>query len=193
MKKIISMAIVIFSLCSCGSPDTEYPPEEQHNVVIKGDSMAAGVHLDMTTRKVVTTEWWTALKALSVANEGVSGAPIELIRPDTVYHEVVILFAGYNNIKHNYETVDDILKKYSQVLAGISSDKTICIGVPFMEKEKSSAWYPAGDWITEERIQSVNDGIKAMCPLYIDVSDVKTVDGIHPEYELIINRLNGVL
>jgi hypothetical protein len=184
MKKLIFICLL---LAGCGGGSGAAPVQYTapvSSITIKGDSMAAGVNA------YGTTQWWLALMS-TVENNGVSGAPIEylIINPDNRHLQKVILFVGFNNIKHSEQSVSHIIDLYAQAISTIHADKLICVGVPFMDHVKSDTWYPEGAWITNARIQAVNDGIKGMCPNYLDTSDVDSLDGVHPVYDKIIERL----
>lgn len=184
----ITTAIILASLIGCGSVEKQREPG---TVVIIGDSMAAGVHL--SAGEVVTTNWWSTLPATSIVNKGLSGAPISAVPLPQSYYDTAIVYMGFNNLKQPDQTVHGIVAEYQLLLSKISAGRIICAGIPFIEHEKSDPWYPAGAWITRERIQSVNNGIREICPLFVDASDVATVDGVHPDYGLIIGRVSHAL
>lgn len=185
------LIICIALLAGCGGGGGVAEPAKTTtsnipSIMIIGDSMAAGNYYNTATKTVGKTNWYPA-----AVNRGTSGAPLEYIVNDSVdlVAGTMIVYAGFNNIKHLDQAVAGIVNKYAALLKTFVAGRTICIGIPFMEHTKSDPWFPAGAAIDNARIQAVNNGIKSVCPEYIDTSDVATVDGVHPEYAPIIARL----
>ena len=189
MKTLFLLVFSLFFGCGGGSssPTINSPPVQP--VTIKGDSMAAGCN-----EFGCGNTWWLLLTKDS-ENDGVSGAPIDyfLSNPDNRTLKTVILFMGFNNVKHQDQSVSYIVGLYALVIQQTQAQRIICVGIPPMNHALSDIWYPDGAWIPADRIEDVNEGIKGICPNFIKTSDVDTVDGIHPTYDKIIARLNKKL
>jgi hypothetical protein len=181
--------LLLFFLVSCGKESIEVK-----DITVMGDSMAAGVHYSLENNKIETTTWWKELNESS-KTEGIAGAPINylLTKQDRSNLKTVIVFMGFNNLKHQDQSIDYILNLYQTFLNRINSNKIICVGVPYVQNEKLILWYDLYDGQINNRIEQFNLEIKNICENYIDTSDVETVDGIHPDYNLIIERIRGIL
>jgi hypothetical protein len=189
--KYIGIILIAF-LAGCGGGGSSSQPVQYtsavQDVTIKGDSMAIGCN-----EFGCGNTWWLLLPK-NVENDGQSGVPIQYLldNPDHRHLKTVILFIGFNDAKHPDETEAGIIYAYGLALSQITADKIICIGIPPMNHALSDAWYPEGAWIANSRISNVNEGIRSLCPNYIDTSDLTTVDGIHPStvaYQTIVQRL----
>jgi len=161
----------------------------QSNAIrFEGDSMIAGLNYDKKLEMVRTVyDWRDDFKSPDV--NGVSGAPLEVvltgIKPKK--SPIIIIFAGFNNIKHVEESEESIADKYSKIVdrSRQLADKVICIGVPPMFHNKSESWFPEGKLIANNRIISIDSKISNICgDNYIDTPsfwmDSDTDDGIHP-------------
>lgn len=158
---------------------------------VDGDSMVAGINLDIPTKTVIQAySWGDDFPEADI--HGNSGAHLEvvlseLMQAKPVKVKAVIIFAGFNNIKHSDQTPEAIAAKYAGLFhrAKLISDNVLCIAVPPMVHEKSTLWYPEGDWINSKRIHAVNKGINEICGLgFVDTESFWTNqdsdDGIHP-------------
>ena len=156
-------------------------------VRFEGDSMAAGQNYDPQSASVHKVYDWSDFK--DAETHGISGAPLEIIFEGIVPRKaaVIVLFAGFNDIKHVQKPEADIVSEYAKVLNRVKllSDKVVCVGVPPMVHSKSDVWYPEGAGITNARITSVDSYIHNLCgDSYIDTpsfwADSDSDDGIHP-------------
>jgi len=150
--------------------------------------MVAGINYDQKSQSVKAVYAWEHdFKNAEV--HGISGAPLEIVLTELPPKKAltIVIFAGYNNIKHVEQSEESIANRYSQLLtrARQLSDKVICIGVPPMVHSKSDSWYPEGANITNIRILDVDARIHQLCGAhYIDTpsfwADSDSDDGIHP-------------
>jgi lysophospholipase L1-like esterase len=186
MKYLLLTITVVLIISSCsGGGSTPYQPvtyvSPVSQVTIKGDSMAAGID-----SLGDNTNYWGQWNT-SVENDGISGATLDYLINDTVEHrslKTVVLFAGYNNLKHPEQDVPSILALYSQYMNSLTFSKLICVGVPFNTTMDNS------------RVQAFNDGVKLLCPHFVDTSDLITIDGVHPDpssYMIIGQRIGTYL
>ena len=175
---LLSLVLVLFG---CGHNSTPMPAQcggDTHafsdptyyslfisDVTIKGDSMSHGC------AGYSETDYW-ATWGLSVEQDGVSSTTIEWeldpIHIDTRHLKTLVVWMGYNDIKHPEVTPATVIALYSQALSSWQYDKVVCVGIPF------------GAYVSNDRIQSVNDGIKSICTNFVDTSDISVIDGIHP-------------
>lgn len=184
MKTILTAICLIITACG-GSGNTPYTPTTYtgavQTITIKGDSMAAGID----SLGDFTQYWlqWT----VSVENDGISGADLNYLINNTVDHRIlktVINWDGYNTLKHLEISVATALALYSAYLNTLTYTKLICIGVPY------------NTTMDNARVDLFNQGIKSICPNYVDVSDIQTIDGIHPTptgYMLVGQRIGALL
>ena len=188
MKSLILLMLLVVG---CGK-DAQHTTTD---ITVMGDSIAAGVHYSIVNSAVKTTNWWTQLSEETSSTEGVSGATINylLTKQDRYSLKTVIVFMGFNNLKHPEQNVNDIVGLYQTFLNRINAKKIICVGVPHVQNDKLTLWYTPYDDELNNRITQFNSSIKDLCENYVDTSDVDTVDGIHPEYELIIERIKDLL
>ena len=169
-------------------------------VRFEGDSMIAGINYDKKSETVrAVYDWNDDFKSPDV--NGVSGAPLEVVLTGIAPKKspVIIIFAGFNNIKHVEQSEESIADKYSKIISRSRqlSDKVICIGVPPMIHNKSESWYPEGALIANSRIISIDSKISDLCGNgYIDTpnfwTDSDSDDGIHPNrqgFSKIVARL----
>ncbi len=166
----------------------------------EGDSMIAGINYDKKTETVLTVyDWHDDFKNPDV--NGVSGAPLEVVLTHISPNKspIIVIFAGFNNIKHVEQSEESIADKYHQVVTRSRqlSNKVICIGVPPMIQNKSQTWYPEGSVIDNSRIISIDSKISNICAdNYVDTpsfwTDSDSDDGIHPNrqgFSKIVARL----
>ena len=168
----------------------------------EGDSMTAGVNWIKSTSTVEKIYNWQAdFKGAEI--NGVSGATLEHIRSNIIPFKtpVVVLFAGFNNIKHLEQSEADIVAAYALVLIRLHdvAENVYCIGVPPMVHSRSDSWFPEGADISNARIIGIDAQIHKLCgDNYIDTPSFWTEsdsdDGIHPNmrgYKKIVAELKG--
>jgi hypothetical protein len=178
-------ASVLLLLASCGGSSSPYIPvtytSAVSQVTIKGDSMAAGV--DSLGN---LTQYWLQWNT-TVENDGIPGADLNYLINNTVEHrslETVELWAGYNTLKHPEISVDTALAEYSAYINKLTFSKLICVGVPY------------NTTMDNARVDSFNNGVKARCPHFVDVSDLTTIDGVHltpGDYMIAGERIKNLL
>ncbi len=151
------------------------------DVTVHGDSMSHGC------AGTSETDYWLSW-GVSVENDGVSSTTIEWeldpVHFDARHFKTLVVWMGYNDIKHPEITPDNVVALYLQALTSWQYDKVVCVGIPF------------GSFVPNDRIQTVNDGIKSLCSNFVDASDVPVIDGIHPTpegYATIGARINAFL
>jgi lysophospholipase L1-like esterase len=187
MKYLLLTITVVLIISSCSGGGSQHQAIEAvqytspvSQVTIKGDSMAAG------GAGYTQTDYWSQW-GLSVENDGVSGATLDYLINNTVEHrslKTVVLWAGYNNLKHPEQDVPSILALYSQYMNSLTFSKLICVGVPYNATMDNS------------RVDAFNNGVKLLCPHFVDTSDIPVIDGVHPTaagYMTVGQRIGGVL
>ncbi len=156
-----------------------------------GDSMIAGVSFNTSTNTVDQVySWGDDFSGAEV--HGISGATLEVVlsklrQAKPLRGKAVIIFAGFNNIKHSDQSVEEIATQYAGLFdrATLMSDNVLCVAVPPMFQEKSMGWYPEGGWIGNDRIRAVNFRISQICGRgFVDTDKMwessDSDDGIHP-------------
>lgn len=202
MKKLHVLCFIIsIILYNCGSGGSDTHNNINRGEVYEftgiGDSTMAGVGIK-DGKIIQVFSWQKYLNPFQ--NEGINGASIEywLSFPDTRQLNKVILSIGFNNVKKN-QTIEEITYLFSQLFLTIRAQKIYVIGIFPMDHSLSDIWYPDGAWITNERIQQINNNVKALTEthgyFYIDTFILffdpitgqakknKSFDGIHPSTE----------
>lgn len=162
-----------------------------NRIGIYGDSMVAGINYNASTNVVDHVySWGEDFPGADI--HGTSGAPLEFVLSELrqdgpVRKKAVIIFAGFNNIKHIEQTPEAIAATYAELFhrAKLVSDNVLCIAVPPMIQDKSLIWYPEGGWISNDRIHKVNSKISEICgEMFIDTEKswklADSDDGVHP-------------
>jgi lysophospholipase L1-like esterase len=185
MKTKIPFLLFIVLTISCGGGG-ESPPayEAVGNPRIEGDSMAAGIEYSEADKMAkIAYDWRETFPGAQI--RGVSGARLSFIAAiiDTRPTPVIILFAGFNDLKHAEKPLADIAAEYRALVASLPG-RVVCVGVPLMDHSKSDGWFPAGAGIDNDRIQGFNGLIRKICGDYIDTPGIldsgDTSDGVHP-------------
>ena len=170
MKYILITITVVLIISSCSGGGSEGYQPIQYNapvsaVTIKGDSMAAGIDSlgDLT-------QYWLQWNT-SVENNGIGGATIEylLLNPDHRQLNTVEFWAGYNDLKDSTKTIPSILALYSHVYE-----------LTYLH-ESNLHWIPYNTTMDNSRVDAFNNGVKVLCPNFVDTSDLITIDGVHPD------------
>lgn len=190
VRLFLALCIGIVIGMSIGSEDGILHPKPMHfgTPRFEGDSMVAGLSYDKATSTANRVYDWRS-DFINADVNGNSGARLEsvLLFSKPSQTPIIVLFAGFNNVKHLDETEDSVIAAYSKTFAELQqrSKAIYCVGIPPIVHAKSDSWYPEGATITNTRILNINSRIETLCGAgYIDTpsfwTEEDTDDGIHP-------------